>query len=101
MDDRCKTQIEACLAEEDYQNEIYEDRSSSNAEEDHLEEQEHLSESEQGEKLPAEASNSESEDVEPPQQNGRVNFYSGLSRQDVLPLQRVQEFKKMAANCLF
>ncbi|XP_045458229.1 piggyBac transposable element-derived protein 4-like [Melitaea cinxia] len=78
MEDRRQAQIEAWLAAEDDQNEIYEDCSSSNAEEDHLEEQEHLSESEQGEELPGEASNSESEDVEPPQRNRRVNFYSGV-----------------------
>lgn len=78
MDAR-ESQIEAWLAEADDENEVVEDCSSSNAEEDHLEEQEHLSESEQDEELPGEnLENSSSENDEPPRRSRRPDFYTGV-----------------------
>ncbi|GBP76150.1 hypothetical protein EVAR_56022_1 [Eumeta japonica] len=78
MDSREIAQIEAWLAEDDSENEVFGDQPSSNEEEDHLEESDHQSESEQDGKLPSETSADNSEPEEPPQRVRRTDFYAGV-----------------------
>ncbi|GBP81369.1 hypothetical protein EVAR_61767_1 [Eumeta japonica] len=77
-------QIEAWLAEDDSENEVFGDQPSSNEEEDHLEESDHQSESEQDGELPGEISADNSEPEEPPQRVRHTEFYAGVDSQKLL-----------------
>ncbi|GBP16780.1 hypothetical protein EVAR_13391_1 [Eumeta japonica] len=77
-------QIEAWLAEDDSENEVFGDQPSSNEEEDHLEESDHQSESEQDGELPGETSADNSEPEEPPQRVRHTEFYAGVDSQKLL-----------------
>ncbi|GBP24122.1 hypothetical protein EVAR_27347_1 [Eumeta japonica] len=78
MNSREIAQIEAWLAEDDSENEVFGDQPSSNEEEDHLEQSDHQSESEQDGELPGETSADNSEPEEPPQRVRRTDFYAGV-----------------------
>ncbi|GBP30200.1 hypothetical protein EVAR_94508_1 [Eumeta japonica] len=78
MNSREIAQIEAWLAEDDSEIEVFGDQLSSNEEEDHLEESDHQSESEQDGELPGETSADNSEPEEPPQRVRRTDFYAGV-----------------------
>lgn len=71
--------IESRLAEADVENDAYEAESSSDEEVNHLEEQDHQSESEQEQDRPGEGSDESFEEDEPPQSRRRRND-SGDSR---------------------
>ncbi|GBP82577.1 hypothetical protein EVAR_87824_1 [Eumeta japonica] len=78
MNSREIAQIEAWLAEDDSENEVFGDQPSSNEEEDHLEESDHQSESQQDGELPGETSADNSEPEKPPQRVRRTDFYAGV-----------------------
>ncbi|GBP67719.1 PiggyBac transposable element-derived protein 4 [Eumeta japonica] len=78
MNSREIGQIEAWLAEDDSEIEVFGDQPNSNEEEDHLEESDNQSESEQDGELPGETSADNSEPEESPQRVRRIDFYAGV-----------------------